>query len=82
MSSSYEGHWLKTKKLTMTVLLIWALLSFVVHWFGPNLNTASFPGAYFMAGFGSQVCFAVLIFWYASRQDKIDEDYGLNEDSE
>lgn len=79
MSSNREQHWAKTQQLTLIVLIIWAIISFGVHWFGEALNTPSFPGAYFMAGQGSQIIFAILVFWFASRQNKIDETFGLEE---
>jgi putative solute:sodium symporter small subunit len=28
---------------------------------------------------GSQIAFAILVFWFASRQNKIDEEFGLEE---
>ena len=62
MSSKQNEHWTKTKSLTTTTLVIWAIISFVIHWFGEGLNSDAFPGAYFMAGMGSQVAFAVLVF--------------------
>ena len=62
MSSKQDAHWAKTKSLTFTTLGIWAILSFVIHWFGEGLNSSAFPGAYFMAGMGSQVAFAILVF--------------------
>ncbi len=77
--SDQHQHWAATRMLTFVTLLIWAFFSFIVHWFGYALNTDTFPGAYFMAGQGSQVAFAVLVFWFASRQNKIDEEYGLEE---
>ncbi len=79
MSSKQEEHWAKTKSLTITVLVIWAIISFVIHWFGESLNSDAFPGAYFMAGMGSQVAFAILVFWFASRQNSIDEEFGFEE---
>ena len=80
MSSKQDEHWSKTKSLTFTTLGIWAVLSFVIHWFGEGLNSSAFPGAYFMAGMGSQVAFALLVFWFASRQNQIDEEFGFGED--
>jgi len=80
MSSKQDAHWAKTKSLTFTTLGIWAILSFVIHWFGEGLNSSAFPGAYFMAGMGSQVAFAILVFWFASRQNQIDEEFGFSED--
>jgi putative solute:sodium symporter small subunit len=35
-----------------------------------------------MAGQGSQIAFALLVFWFASRQNKIDEEFGFQEDEE
>jgi len=80
MSSKQDAHWAKTKSLTFTTLGIWAVLSFVIHWFGEGLNSSAFPGAYFMAGMGSQIAFAILVFWFASRQNQIDEEFGFSED--
>ena len=80
MSSNQDAHLAKTKSLTFTTLGIWAILSFVIHWFGEGLNSSAFPGAYFMAGMGSQVAFAILVFWFASRQNQIDEEFGFGED--
>jgi putative solute:sodium symporter small subunit len=80
MSSKQDAHWAKTKSLTFTTLGIWAVLSFVIHWFGEGLNSSAFPGAYFMAGMGSQIAFAILVFWFATRQNQIDEEFGFGED--
>ena len=80
MSSKQDEHWAKTKSLTFTTLVIWAIVSFVIHWFGEGLNSDAFPGAYFMAGMGSQIAFAVLVFWFASRQNQIDEEFGFGEE--
>lgn len=77
-SANREEHWSRTKSLTVVTLLIWAFFSFVIHWFGDSLNSA-FPGGYFMAGMGSQISFAILVFWFAARQDRIDEECGVAE---
>ena len=50
--------------------------------FGSALNggEGSFPGAYFMAGQGSQIAFVILIFWFVSRQNKLDDEHGVSEE--
>lgn len=79
-SSADRGkHWSKTKSLTVVTLLIWGFFSFVIHLWPGALNAAGFPGSYFMAGMGSQLAFAILVFWFASRQDKIDQEHGVSE---
>ena len=77
------AHWAKTKSLTITVLVLWFIFSFVVHWFASDLNAFSFfgfPLGFYMAAQGSLVVFVVLIFWLASRQNSIDEEFGVAEE--
>ncbi len=76
-------YWSTTSTLMITVLVIWFIASFVVHFFAPSLNQITifgFPLGFYMAAQGSLIIFVVLIFWYASRQNRIDEDFGLAED--
>ncbi len=77
-SGDRQIHWQRTKSLTFITLIIWCFFSFVIHYFGDALN-GSFPGGYFMASMGSQVAFALLVFWFANRQDKIDRECGVAE---
>ena len=63
-------------------LIIWFIFSIFIFMFGEELNTASFLGyplAYYMSAQGSIVIFVVLIFWFANRQEKIDEEFGFTE---
>ena len=77
--SNASDHWGKTKSLLFKTLAIWVFFSFVVHWFSNSLNSGSFPGGYFMAGMGSQIAFAVLIFWFVAKQGQIDDEHGVAE---
>ncbi|MET4699903.1 putative solute:sodium symporter small subunit [Constrictibacter sp. MBR-5] len=75
-------YWAKTKRLMITCLVIWALASFVVHAFVSTLNEIvimGFPLGFYMAAQGSLIIFVVLIFWFASRQDAIDREFGVAE---
>ena len=80
--SNKERHWEKTKGLMMLTLAIWFVFSIVIFMFGESLNNGSFLGyplAYYMCAQGSIVIFVVLIFWFANRQEKIDEEFGFSE---
>lgn len=64
------------------VLAIWFVFSFVIHLFASQLNEIvifGFPVGFYMAAQGSLIVFVILIFWYASRQNRIDEDHGVAE---
>ncbi len=76
-------YWRKTSQLMWIVLVLWAGLGLGVHLFADALNRLvlfGFPLGYFMAAQGSLIGFVVLIFWYARRQNRIDEDFNLAED--
>ena len=83
--SNKERHWEKTKGLMMLTLAIWFVFSIVIFMFGESLNNGSllgYPLAYYMCAQGSIVIFVVLIFWFANRQEKIDEEFGFAERGE
>ena len=80
--SNKEKHWQKTKGHMLVTLALWAFFSMVVFLFGYELNSASFLGyplAYYMTAQGSLLAFVIIIFWFANRQEKIDEEFGFNE---
>ena len=80
-----KAHWAKTRNLTMVVLVLWFIFSFVVHWFADALNSMSFLGfplGFYMAAQGSLFIFVVLIFWLAYSQHKIDQEFGFAEEEE
>lgn len=78
-----KTHWSRTSGLMWTMLVVWALASFVVHLFAPSLNTIKvlgFPLGFYMAAQGSLIIFVVMLYVYAVRQNRIDEDLGVQED--
>jgi putative solute:sodium symporter small subunit len=78
-----EEHWGRTRSLMWTTLAIWFFFGFVVHFFVHPLNQIvilGFPLGFYMAAQGSLIAFVVLIFWFAYRQNKIDEEFGVEEE--
>ncbi len=81
-SGARSAHWTKTRNLTIVILILWFIFSFVVHWFAKGLNASSFLGfplGYYMAVQGSLAIFVILIFVHNKLQDKIDDSAGLDE---
>ncbi|HUS52950.1 MAG TPA: DUF4212 domain-containing protein [Thermohalobaculum sp.] len=77
------AHWAKTRTLMWICLVLWAIFSFGIHMFVSSLNDVTllgFPLGFYMAAQGSLVVFVVLIFWFAARQNAIDEEFGAAED--
>ncbi len=78
-----RAYWSKTSALMWIVLAIWFLAGFVVHIFAPSLNeirVLGFPLGFYMAAQGSLIVFVVGLFWFARRQNQIDEEFGVQED--
>jgi putative solute:sodium symporter small subunit len=81
--SNDAAWWAKTKSLMITCMVIWAIFSFFIHMFAKPLNSiviAGFPLGFYMAAQGSLIIFVALIFWFAARQNAIDEEHGVAED--
>ena len=78
-----DNYWRKTSRLMWTILALWFVASFGVHFFAVPLNGIKifgFPLGFYFAAQGSLIAFVVLCFWNAHAQNKIDEEFGVAED--
>lgn len=78
-----RAYWAKTSSLMWLTLGIWFFAGFVVHLFAPVLNPIhifGFPLGFYMAAQGSLIIFVVALFWFARRQNQIDEEFGVAEE--
>lgn len=84
MELSNSEYWKKNLKLLFKLLLIWFTVSFgAAILFADYFNQFSINGiplAFWIAQQGSIYVFVLLIFYYTWRMNKIDEEYGVNED--
>lgn len=78
-----QAYWSRNSKLMWTILAIWFVFGFVIHYFAPGLNQIrilGFPLGFYFAAQGSLIVFVVLCFWNASAQNKIDEEFGVSDE--
>ncbi len=78
-----ERHWARSRRLMHVTLAVWLVFSFAIHAFVGTLNEIvilGFPLGFYMAAQGSLIVFVALIFWFAHRQNRIDEDCHMAED--
>lgn len=76
-------HWRRTSRLMGLALAVWAVLGLVVPALAPSLDNVrifGFPLGFLLTAQGSPLGFVVLVFWYAARQNRIDEDCRVAED--
>ncbi len=79
-----EAYWKANVRLMIILLVIWALVSFG---FGillrPLVSGIAIGGTdlgFWFAQQGSILVFLVLIFFYAFRMNKMDREYGVDEE--
>ena len=81
--SKQEQHWEKTRGLLIVTLAIWFVFSIGIFLFGAEMNEVTgpfgYPWTYWFTCQGSLGIFVILIFWFANRQEKIDEEFGFSE---
>ena len=75
--SNQQKHWEKTRSLLFITLAIWFVFSIGIFLFGAEMNEVTgpfgYPWTYWFTCQGSLGAFVILIFWFANRQEKIDE---------
>lgn len=78
-----QAYWKRTSNLMWLMLAIWFFAGFFVHLFAPSLNAIhvlGFPLGFYMAAQGSLIIFVVQLFWFARKQNAIDEEFGVAEE--
>jgi putative solute:sodium symporter small subunit len=76
-------YWQRNLKLTVILLGIWFVATFVVIWFARDLNElifAGFPLAFYMGAQGSLIIYILIIWFYARRMNALDKTFGVDED--
>ena len=81
--SKNEQHWEKTGCQTFVTFAIWFVFSIGIFLFAAEMNEVTgpfgYPLTYWFTCQGSLGIFVILIFWFAGRQEKIDEEFGFSE---
>jgi putative solute:sodium symporter small subunit len=77
------SYWNDTRRLMFIMLALWVFFGYVIHMFVVPLNNITilgFPLGFYMAAQGSLIAFVVMLFWFARKQNAIDEQHGVAED--
>ena len=84
LTEKHRVYWQKNLRITSILLLIWFVVTFVVGYYARELNFTFFgwPFSFWMGAQGSLVVYCLIIWFYASYMNKLDEEAGVNEDEE
>lgn len=83
LDARHKRYWRGNLRLTGILLAIWFTVTFGVSWFARELQAMTlfgFPFPFFMAAQGALIVYVVLVGCYAWRMDKLDRQFGVQED--
>jgi len=77
-----EQYWQKNLNVTAKLMGVWFVVTFVVTFFARDLNFNFFgwPFSFWMASQGSLIIYVLIIWYYASYMNKIDQEDGVAEE--
>jgi putative solute:sodium symporter small subunit len=78
-------YWKKNLRLTLVLLTIWFVATFVMGFFARELFTLSifgWPLSFYMGAQGSLIIYVALIWFYQKRMRELDIEHGVDEGEE
>jgi cation/acetate symporter len=78
--SANNGYWRQTKTLTVRLLVLWLIFTFVMNWFARELNEIvifGFPLGFYMGAQGILFIYLAIIWFYNRRMCKLDAEFSI-----
>lgn len=84
LTNKHKEYWNKTLTITAVLLFVWFIATFVVGYMARDLsfNFFGWPFSFYMAAQGSLIIYCLIIWFYATYMNKLDKEYGVEEDEE
>ncbi|MDH3514115.1 MAG: DUF4212 domain-containing protein [Gammaproteobacteria bacterium] len=82
LTEQHKEYWRKNITLTVILLVIWFVVTYVAGYFARELNSIvlfGFPLGFYVGAQGALVIYVVIIFYYANRMNKLDREYDVAE---
>ncbi len=74
-------YWQRNIRMTLILLALWFVVTFVVGYFARELNVITFfgfPLGFYMGAQGALVCYVAIIGYYARYMNALDREYGVD----
>jgi putative solute:sodium symporter small subunit len=82
LSAKHREYWRRNLALTGVLLAIWFVVTFVLGYFAiplAEINFFGWPFSFYMAAQGSLIIYVLIIWFYARRMGRLDQDYDVAE---
>ena len=83
ITEKHQEYWRRNLRVTAVLLAIWFVATFGASFYARELNqivVAGFPLGFYMSAQGSLLIYVLIIWFYARYMDRLDREYGVNED--
>ncbi|MBX3680827.1 MAG: DUF4212 domain-containing protein [Rhodocyclaceae bacterium] len=78
----HRNYWRATRRLTLALLALWGLVTFVPAYFAAPLNRydfLGFPLGFYLAAQGTLLAYLLIVHIYVRTMKKLDLRYGMGE---
>lgn len=85
LTDKHREYWRKNLVITAILLAVWFVATFIEAWYARELNSISFLGfplGFYMSAQGSLAIYVAVIGIYAWYMNKLDIEYGVDEEEE
>lgn len=82
LTERHKEYWSKNVTITVILLAIWFVITFVMGYFARDLTAFTvlgFPFSFYMAAQGSLALYVLIIWYYAHYMNKLDLEYDVHE---
>ena len=81
LSARHKEYWQKNLTVTMILLAIWAVVTFLIGYYARDLsfNFFGWPFAFWVGGQGALIVYVVIIWYYARYMNRLDKAYDVDE---
>ncbi len=82
ITERHKEYWSKNLRITGILLALWFLVTFGVGYFARDLtfNFFGWPFSVWVGGQGALVVYVLIIWFYASYMNKLDQEHGVAEE--
>lgn len=82
LTEKHREYWRRNLNLTIVLLAIWFVVTFVMAYFArplAEINFFGWPLSFYMGAQGSLIVYLVIIWYYARKMRQLDIEYGVEE---
>ncbi|HOB00860.1 MAG TPA: DUF4212 domain-containing protein [Casimicrobium huifangae] len=84
LTDKHREYWRRNLLITLVLMAIWFVVTFVVGYAARDLSFSFFgwPFSFWMGAQGALIVYVALIWYYARTMNRLDREYGVNEEEE